>query len=88
MSTLLSSALILSNVLLATLIFVVLARPRAGARWVQRVMDPKRAIWEAELSSEEEIQYARMAGTLAWFGLLILGGWSFVVGTALALLKM
>jgi hypothetical protein len=88
MSTLLSSALILSNVLLATMVFVVLARPRAGAKWVQRVMNPKRAMWEAEMSPEEEAQCSRMAGTLAWFGLLILGGWSFAVGTALAILKM
>jgi hypothetical protein len=88
MSTLLSSALILSNVLLATLVFVVLARPRAGAKWVQRVMHPQRAMWEAELNPEEEANYSRMASALAWFGLLILGGWSFVVGTTLAILKM
>jgi hypothetical protein len=88
MSTLLSSALILSNVLLATLVFVILARPRAGARWIQRIMNPKRAIWEADLSHEEEEQFSRMAGTLGWIGLLVLGGWSFVVGSYLAVLKM
>lgn len=88
MSTLLSSALILSNVLLATLVFVILARPIAGARWVQRTMNPKRAMWEADLSDEEEEQFSRMAATLCWIGLLVLGGWSFVVGSYLAVLKM
>jgi hypothetical protein len=88
MSTILSSALVLSNVLLATLVFVILARPLMGARWVLRIMNPKRAMWDPALSAEEEEQLSRMAGTLGWIALAVLGGWSFAVGTYLAIIKM
>ena len=88
MSTILSSALVLSNVLLATWVFVVLARPRTGARFVLRIMNPKRAMWEPELSHEEEEQLSRIAGALGWIGLAVLGGWSFAVGSYLAIIKM
>ena len=67
---------------------MVLARPRTGARWVQRIMNPKKAHWDAELDPEELESHSKMASRIAWMGLLVLGGWSFAVGSYLAIAKM
>lgn len=88
MSTILYSLLILSNVLLATWVFVILARPMSGARFVLRIMNPKRAMWEPELSHEEAEQLSRIASVLGWIGLAVLAGWSYAVGSYLVLIKM
>ncbi len=88
MSSILSSILIFSNVLLATAVFVVLARPHTGARWVQRIMNPKKAHWDSEFEADELESHSKMASRIAWIGLLVLGGWSFAVGSYLAIAKM
>ena len=74
MSTILTTLLIASNVMLATLVFVVLARPKSGARWVFGVLNPKKALWEMDPSPEEQAQHERMASVIAWIGLAVLGG--------------
>ena len=88
MSSIISTVLIASNVLLATIVFVVLARSKAGARWVLGVLNPERALWDLEPTPEEQVQHERMASVVAWIGLAVLGGWSFAVGSYLALIKM
>ena len=88
MSTVLTTILIATNVLLATGVFVILARPEAGAKWVFGVLDPKKAAWDLEPSDEEHAQHERMASVLGWIGLAVLGGWSFAIGSYLALIKM
>ena len=88
MSTIITTVLIASNVLLATTVFVVLARPKAGARWVLGILNPHKALWDLDPTPEEQAQHERLASVVAWIGLAVLGGWSFAVGSYLALVKM
>ena len=88
MSSFVASALILCNVVFATAVFMLLASPKIGARWMHRVMNPREAFWENQLTPEEEERLERLGNRLGGFGLFSLACFSFAVGVYNAILHI
>ncbi len=84
----LSMVLVFSDVLLATGVFLVLARPDIAVGWVLR-REGRDAVEDPDFSSLRELErlrrFSRFAGAL---GLGALACWSFLVGTILALMRL
>ena len=88
MEDLLVLGLVLTDVVLATAVFMVLARPDIGVGWMLR--KDRQVLAEDELfESTRELQrlrrFAMVAGSI---GLVLLGGWSFVVGAVMTIARI
>ena len=88
MKDLLVLGLVLSDVVLATMVFMVLARPDIGVGWVLR--KDRQVFAEDELfdSTRELERLRRFALVAGGIGLVLLGGWSFVVGAVMTIVRI
>jgi len=80
--------LVLTDVVLATAVFMVLARPDIGVGWILR--KDRQVLSEDDLfDSTRELQrmrrFAMVAGAI---GLVLLGAWSYVVGAVMTMIRI
>jgi hypothetical protein len=80
--------LVLTDVLLATVVFMVLARPDIGVGWM--LHRDRQVLAEDELfGSTRELERLRRFSVVAGsIGLVLLGGWSFVVGAVMTIVRI
>jgi len=80
--------LVLTDVVLATVVFMVLARPDIGVGWMlrrERQTLPEDELFESTRELQRLRRFAVVAGSI---GLVLLGGWSFVVGAVMTIVRI
>ncbi len=88
MEDLLVLGLVLTDVVLATVVFMVLARPDIGVGWMlrrERQTLPEDELFESTRELQRLRRFAVVAGSI---GLVLLGGWSFVVGAVMTIVRI
>ncbi len=78
----------LSDLVLATGVFLVLARPEVAISFVIRSKRLSGGWFEEHLAVDELERLMRFARVLGWAGLVLLLGWSFTVGALLTVLRL
>ena len=77
--------LVFTDVVLATLVFMVMARPDIMVGWVLR-KEPEVEHEEDLFDSTRELErLRRFARLTAFVGLVLLAGWSYLVGSLMTL---
>ena len=88
MERLLLILLVLSNVALATAVFMVLAKPDLGISFVLRRTGVRDDWFEEHVGPQELARLRTLMKYGSWAGLALLFGWSFFVGVAMTLLRL
>jgi len=80
--------LVLTDVVLATAVFMVLARPDIGVGWILR--KDRQVLSEDDLfdSTRELQRMRRFAMVAGGIGLVLLGAWSYVVGAVMTIIRI
>ncbi len=88
MTELLLTLLVLTDLVLATGVFLVLARPDVAISFVLRSSRVSGGWFEEHLAAEELGRLRRFARIGGWAGLAMLFGWSFAVGAWLTVVRL
>ena len=88
MTDVLLSLLVLTDLVLATGVFLLLARPDVAISFVIRSSRVSGGWFEEHLGPEELGRLRRLAKVGGWLGLGLLFGWSFAVGAWLTVLRL
>jgi hypothetical protein len=88
LTDLLLTLLVLTDLVLATGVFLLLARPDVAISLVIRSSRVSGGWFEEHLGVEELGRLRRFARVGGWLGLGVLFGWSFVVGAWLTVIRL
>ncbi len=88
MSDVLLTLLVLTDLVLATGVFLLLARPDMAISLVIRSSRVSGGWFEEHLGAEELGRLRRFARLVGWMGLAVLFGWSFAVGAWLTVVRL
>lgn len=80
--------LVLTDLVLATGVFLLLARPDVAISFVIRSSGVGGGWFEEHLGAEELGRLRRFARLSGWLGLAVLFGWSFAVGAWLTVIRL
>lgn len=83
MTTLLTALLGISNVLLALVVFVLIARPERMMGWLSSLSGMREVWLSGRLSEKDEVRLLNLAHRLRLPLLALLFGWSFFCGAIL-----